>query len=201
MGLAKAKIVIDGEDIDVMFNPTQYQLDANNRYEWRNVGGVGKEQFIGGDESLAMTLFFDTYEQDEDVRDYTSRITRVVELEHKSVGDPVPVCQFVWGSLNFTGRIESISQQFTMFSQSGFPVRATLSLTIRKTKGKPKEKEKGSASSRRNQKQRVLQGDEDLQSVAQQEYQDPERWRDIAEASGIDNPRRLQAGMVLNVPR
>ena len=36
--------------------------------------------------------------------------------------------------------------------------------------------------------------------IAGQEYDDPGRWKVIAEANGILNPRRLERAMVLKVP-
>ena len=45
----------------------------------------------------------------------------------------------------------------------------------------------------------AVEGDT-LQSIAFQEYDDPNRWRALAEVNKIDDPMRLKAGTVLAVP-
>ena len=47
----------------------------------------------------------------------------------------------------------------------------------------------------------VVQDGDTLQSVAHKTYGDPNRWRLIAEANGIDNPLHLRRGKPLNLPR
>lgn len=39
---------------------------------------------------------------------------------------------FQWGNLNFTGKLEGASAEYTMFHPSGAPARATVRMTIRK---------------------------------------------------------------------
>ncbi|MCA9527587.1 MAG: LysM peptidoglycan-binding domain-containing protein, partial [Myxococcales bacterium] len=41
---------------------------------------------------------------------------------------------------------------------------------------------------------------ETLQSIAGQEYDDPNQWRRIADANGIDDPFRLDPGVRLIIP-
>jgi nucleoid-associated protein YgaU len=45
----------------------------------------------------------------------------------------------------------------------------------------------------------VVEGDT-LASIAYQEYRDPNYWRALAEANGIDDPMRIKSGTVLAVP-
>jgi nucleoid-associated protein YgaU len=45
----------------------------------------------------------------------------------------------------------------------------------------------------------VVEGDT-LASIAYQEYQDPNKWRALAEANNIDDPMRVKPGSVLIVP-
>jgi nucleoid-associated protein YgaU len=39
-----------------------------------------------------------------------------------------------------------------------------------------------------------------LASIAFQEYEDPTKWRAVAEANKIDDPMRIKPGTVLTVP-
>ena len=45
-----------------------------------------------------------------------------------------------------------------------------------------------------------MQRGDTLSAIAQQEYGDAGRWRQIAAANGIANPRALQPGTVLTIP-
>jgi nucleoid-associated protein YgaU len=50
-------------------------------------------------------------------------------------------------------------------------------------------------------KQKTLKQGEQLWMLAAEEYEDPSRWRAIAEANGIDNPRKPPVGRNLVIPR
>jgi nucleoid-associated protein YgaU len=47
----------------------------------------------------------------------------------------------------------------------------------------------------------VVKDGDSQQSDAPRTYGDPNRWRLIAEANGVDNPLHLRRGMSLNLPR
>jgi hypothetical protein len=66
-----------GESVDVLFNPTEYQLSQSNQFAEVAVPGLGAPllQFGRGNaRTLSMQLFFDTYEQRTDVRQHTRKI-------------------------------------------------------------------------------------------------------------------------------
>jgi len=50
------------------------------------------------------------------------------------------------------------------------------------------------------EKSYVVRRGETLASIAYATYRDPERWREIALANGIADPRRLDPGRVLTIP-
>ncbi|GBG06846.1 peptidoglycan-binding protein [Paenibacillus sp. MY03] len=206
MALTKAQFMIyksnDTETVDVLFNPTEYELTASNNYPDNDVPGLQSPttQFVGGNAStLSLNLFFDTYELGTDVREHTSKIVSILDVD-SDLHAP-PECRFVWGSLNFKGVIVSITQRFTMFLESGKPVRATLDVEMRSTQTmKEQYKEIPRQSADRTKRKTVKQGDQ-LWSIAAEEYEDSGKWRHIAEANGIDNPRLLAAGRNLTIPR
>ncbi|WP_350340489.1 CIS tube protein [Paenibacillus hexagrammi] len=136
MALKKAMIIVDKgnskENLEVLFNPSEYSLDTSNSYSWNTVPGMSMPigQFIsGGTTSLTMDFFFDTYEKGTDVRDYTRKISGLLDVESELHAPPI--CRFVWGSLDFQGVVEKVTQSFTMFLDSGIPVRAKLKVTFR----------------------------------------------------------------------
>ncbi|MEK0313959.1 CIS tube protein [Cohnella sp. 56] len=206
MALSKAKIVIiksnSQETVDVLFNPGEYVLQAGNSYSWHSVPGLQSPiaQFVSGEATtLTMDLFFDTYEKGTDVRTHTSKISGLLQVD-SDLHAP-PLCRFVWGSLNFKGVAEKVSQRFTMFLDTGIPVRATLNVTLRAVLGMTEQYQQVPRQSADRTKQKTLKQDEQLWMLAAEEYEDPSKWRAIAEANGIDNPRRLPAGRKLTIPR
>ncbi|MDG0789518.1 LysM peptidoglycan-binding domain-containing protein [Cohnella ginsengisoli] len=206
MALSKAKIVIiksnSQETVDVLFNPGEYMLQAGNSYSWHAVPGLQSPiaQFVSGEATtLTMDLFFDTYEKGTDVRAHTAKISGLLQVD-SDLHAP-PLCRFVWGSLNFKGVAEKVSQRFTMFLDTGIPVRATLNVTLRAVLSMTEQYQQVPRQSADRTKQKTLKQDEQLWMLAAEEYEDPSRWRAIAEANGIDNPRRLPAGRKLIIPR
>jgi nucleoid-associated protein YgaU len=53
---------------------------------------------------------------------------------------------------------------------------------------------------RNKQRVYVVKSTDTLRGIARRFYHDPETWRRIAEANGIENPRLLTAGIILNIP-
>jgi hypothetical protein len=206
MALSKAKIIIikgsSQETVNVLFNPSEYVLQSGNQYAWQTIPGLQSPiaQFVSGEATtLTMDLFFDTYEAGTDVRTHTSKITGLLNVD-RDLHAP-PTCRFVWGSLDFKGVAEKVQQRFTMFLDSGIPVRATLNVTFRSLQTMLEQYQNVPRQSADRTKQKTLKQGEQLWMLAAEEYEDPSRWRAIAEANGIDNPRKPPVGRNLVIPR
>ncbi|MDD9266890.1 LysM peptidoglycan-binding domain-containing protein [Paenibacillus sp. GCM10023248] len=206
MALKKAMIIVDKgnskENVQVLFNPGEYTLDTSNSYSWNTVPGLSMPigQFVsGGTTTLTMDLFFDTYEKGTDVREHTKKISGLLDVE-KELHAP-PICRFVWGSLDFKGVVEKVNQQFTMFLDTGVPVRAKLKVTFRSWHSKKEQLQTIPRHSADRTKQKMLKQGEQLWMIAAHEYEDPSQWREIAKANGIDNPLKVVTGRRISVPR
>jgi len=197
----------------VFFNPSQYQL--SRKVTWKELGGqlltTPQLQFTGGGpRTLSMSLVFDSYENGTDVRELTGQVAALAEID--SSDNPKqrpPVCTITWGAyekphagLPFKGVVENLTQKFTLFLPDGTPVRATIDIQF-------KEGEAPARQHRRTQlrqtsplqaRVRVIRQGDSLWGIAAQEYQDPGKWRLLAEANHIDNPRRLSSGSSLLIP-
>jgi hypothetical protein len=204
MALKKAKIIAykkkGEENIEVLFNPNEYALDTSNNYTWKKVPNTGMPagQFVsGGTTSLSMDLFFDTFEKGTDVRDLTKKISELLDID---VGHP-PLVRFVWGSIDFKGVLEKVSQKFTMFLDSGIPVRATLKVTFKSATSQKEQAKKVPPEAAGQTKQKMVKEGDQLWMTASSEYEDPRQWRMIADANGIDNPLKLKPGRRITVPK
>jgi nucleoid-associated protein YgaU len=211
MALAKLKIYTEvqpdtysTEGIAVLFNPAELKLDKSAN--WPKVATARRDTahsaFTYGEPySLSVDLFFDTYEQGEDVRQHTGEIVRLATVQG-NLQRP-PRCKMFWGENHFDDlqwALQSVSQRFTLFLPNGNPARATLGCSFQEWRSSKEEARTTKRSSPDVAKTRVVQRGETLSSIAAEEYSDPGLWRPIAELNAIHNPRRVAPGQVLAIP-
>ncbi|MNG05030.1 LysM domain/BON superfamily protein [compost metagenome] len=110
-----------------------------------------------------------------------------------------PVCLVIWGKMQFKAVLERASQRFTMFLDSGIPVRATLNVSFREYRTMTEQQQQTTNQADQTKQVTVKRG-ETLWSIAGREYGDPGRWRSIAKANGIADPRKLPAGKTIMIP-
>ena len=153
--------------------------------------GAPTLQFVSGNgRTLSLELFFDTYEQQSDVRRRTDAIYGLLSI--RTATHVPPVCTFRWAGFSFRGVVQQVSGRFTLFLADGTPVRATLTLAMREFVDAALEARRTPLeSSDRTKAHTVIRG-ETLHSIATLEYGDPAQWRVIATASGIDDPLALR---------
>jgi nucleoid-associated protein YgaU len=116
-----------------------------------------------------------------------------------------PVLMFNWGefkvdrSRQFVGLLVSVDVTCTMFTPTGAPTRAEVSLAIREAPepAKGTNPTSGGVSARRAHQ--VIAG-ETLAAVAYATYGDAGCWRAVAEVNGIDDPMRVPVGTRLLLP-
>lgn len=212
--LAKASIKnLDksGAAIPCMFNPKEYSFQKTNSWNAGNTQSQNtpKLQFGGGQPAtLQMDLFFDTYAEREDVREkYTDAIWGLMMVDQrlkdkKNKNGRPPRVLFQWGETwAFEAVITSVKQQFTLFLNTGIPVRATLSVSFQQLKDTSQLKAQNPTSGGVGGERvwRVSAGDT-LSWIAYQEYGDATQWRPIAEANKLARVRELQPGMILVIP-
>lgn len=201
--------------VPFLFNPNELTIERTNQFAEVSTPGLPSSTFRfvkGGARTLTMDLFFDTYEQGKDVREYTDKITGwdLGSSENRSSAKGLmdidselhapPICLFVWGAFTFSCIIERVTKKFTMFLPDGVPVRATLNVTLKEYKTVETQlKETSFHSPDRTKTWQVKQGDT-LWLIATKMYGDPARWRRIAEENKIVDPRFLTPGTSLVIP-
>ena len=217
MGLAKLIIVPLKNDmttrdeagsVTVMYNPKELTMDSSTQFQRSAMPGlqVPVTQFVSGQtQTLSMSLFFDTYEQKTDVRKETSKLTNLLKI-NPEIHAP-PVCQFEWGGplsadigYFFKGVFDKISQKFTMFLDSGVPVRATLTVSVSEFQTIKEQKNIIKFQSSDRSKVRFINQGDQLWHLSAQEYDDRTLWRVIADANDVKNPRLLAAGLEVVLP-
>lgn len=203
--------------VPCLFNPRELSVEKSNQFAEVNIPGLSSPifQFVRGNaRSVSMDLFFDTYEQQTDVRVFTDRVTgwdagsMFSKLPGAAKGlmdidsnlHAPPVCLFIWGAFIFQCIIERVTKRFTMFLPEGIPVRATLSVTLKEYREVDIQVQEISFQSSDLTKRWVVTQGDSLWSIAAREYGDPAEWRLIADANGLGNPRILFPGQELMIP-
>jgi nucleoid-associated protein YgaU len=212
MALEKLTIQVEtgenefNEAFEMLFNPNQISIQKATKWELTPTAerDAPTSQFTYGEPAtLSMELFFDTYEAQRDVREHTDKLYHLTTVEQHGDLHRPPLCRLVWGNFNFNDFqwvLQSLNQRFTLFLDSGTPVRATLSCTFKQWRSDEVEARLLNKQSPDVVKTRTVRRDDTLSNIAAASYKDPAQWRPIAEANGIDNPRRLQVGQVLAIP-
>ena len=217
---------VGGKKFEVLYNPESYSQSRSVRYAQSS--GISTNtpvtQFAGGSmEIIKFRLFFDSMSSGSevggtmgdkalfalnsmapspakliDVRTYTNQVYRLMEIDpDKHVP---PLVKLSWSSLQFSGHLIQCNQQFVKFNESGVPVRAWLDCVFQEFIAPQKANLPRPLESPDTTKYRtVCQGDS-LWSMSAKEYGQPEQWRAIAKANGMDNPRQLRSGDRLVLP-
>lgn len=212
--MSPEKLIITNKDkgtkFPVLFNPTEYSFDDGSSWQDQDRNGQRPEmQYTNGERTkLTMDLFFDTYETNEDVRTYTSELAKFL-LPSFGDGKRPPVLQLDWGDADpsvatgyfpFVCVLEKLTQKFTLFSESGTPVRATANVTFKQYRlPKDELKRNPPRKSFPFQVYTIRSGDT-LSGIAAKHWKDPTRWREIADSNSVDNPRLVEPGQTLLIP-
>lgn len=209
-----------GEPIEVQFNPTQYTLAKGSQFAEIGIPGLDSPiiQFVRGDsEKMSLELFFDTTEDGTGatatpVTTLTDPFYRFIKID-KQLHAPA-IYRLTWGSEFpntasgwdtsashvFDCVIDNVQRQFTLFNSDGVPLRATVTLSLRQYKTLAEQLQELNLQSADHTRVHVVREGETLPQIAYEAYENPARWRLIADHNHILNPRQLTPGMVLELP-
>jgi len=202
----------------VQFNPETLKVSfANQVSQPSGAGdqsGPAAKQFVGaGTTKLALQLWFDVTalkpgdpHQEKDVRKLTQKVAYFITPQQEGSKFLPPGVRFIWGSFQFDGIMESLEESLEFFSNDGRPLRASLSLalsqqritkfTFRDTGAAPAGRPGGATPGTRPLTQ--APAGSTVQGLASNSGR-ADDWQAIASANGIENPRRLQPGQLIDM--
>ncbi len=199
--------------VPVQFNPETLKVSFANQLEQKGEqGGTSATQYVGkGTTKLSVQLWFDVTGAErqgqsrvKDVRDLTKLIVYFITpkpaRDDKTKVVP-PGVRFLWGSFKFDGIMESLEESLEFFSPEGRPLRASVSMSLSQQKIEflqhPVNNPQGDKAPGTNPLAEAGIGDT-LQGLAAGlgKAQD---WQKIASANGIENPRLLRPGQLINM--
>lgn len=203
----------------VLFNPNTYSISKT--VNWNSLSATGPTSartnrmvnaptlfFAGGSSRLLnLELFYDVTEPmndvvSDDVRKETNKVVELTRIQ-KDLQRP-PAVEVAWGAapparsdFPFTGVVSNLVQRFTLFSSDGKPLRATLTVTVTEFLDPALDQRQTDPEFTTR---RLKRGDT-LSAIAAETYRDPAQWRLIAEANNLDDPRHLDVGRTLTIPK
>lgn len=215
--------------IEVQFNPETLKVSFSNQVvppagKGGEGGGTDQRetstvQYVGkGTTKLSVQLWFDVTASDlpqpfanaDDVRSLTKRVVHFITPQ-PSKKDPKmqvpPGVRFLWGTFQFDGIVESMEESLEFFSPQGKPLRASMSLSLSQQKieflmnppkGAPQGPTTPSGGAPGTSPFSLAQAGQTLQGMANKLGQGV-GWQDIAAANGIENPRLLRPGQLIDL--
>ncbi len=217
-----------GKRVSVQFNPESLKVSFANQIE-KPEGGAGAQkgsptiQFVGSSTTkLALQLWFDVTqpiaesaipegaiaegeEKVTDVRKLTEQVAYFITPNEEGKKPKPPATRFLWGSFQFDGIVESMEESLEFFSPEGKPLRASVSLNmtaqiIMFAFTKEEDKQPGTAGAARPGRKPMTQAPagSTVQGLADGKGKG-DNWQAIAAANGIENPRMLQPGQLLDI--
>lgn len=212
----------------VQFNPDTLKVTYANQIKEPSGSGDQRgpqaQQFVGaGTTKLAVQLYFDvTQDLGQglpdviDVRKLTQRVAYFIT----PLGDPPnnpkkfkpPILRFAWGSFQFDGIVEGMEETLELFSFEGRPLRASVTMTVSQQKittftfndaAEPPGVRRGNRPAPGTQPQTPAPQGSSVQSLAAAQPDGSGSgggdWQSIAAANGIENPRILQPGQLIDL--
>ena len=189
-------------------------------------GTPGQLHVGAGTTKMALQLWFDVTRiakdasPANDVRDLTKEVTFFITPKKENPNDDKkyipPAVRFLWGTFHFDGIMDAVEETLDYWSPDGKPLRATISLSLSQQKieafelaarknGKAQEiaslvgQGRGAAGGRPSGTTPMTQARAGgtVQSLADAAGNGD--WQSVASANGIENPRMLQPGQLLNL--
>ena len=189
--------------IPFCFNPTEYQLQKANTFAEIAIPGLESPpiQFVrGASEKLSAELLVDTSDTLEDVRKrYVDKLRSLMNLNGKLHAPPI--VRFVWETQIFVGVLESLNVTYVLFTPEGVPLRAKLSVALKEYRPAAVQVKERPTFSPDFEKTYVVRRGDTLSSVAASAYRDAGAWREIARVNQMQDPRQVEPGRVLLLPR
>src|ERR1700674_1157980 len=208
--------------VRVQFNPESLKVTYSNQLvtgETKSAQtGTEGMQYVGkGTTKFAVQLWFDVNHPEageaapRNVRELTSKVAYFITPKKVSENPEkytIPAVRFSWGTFAFIGVLESLDETLELFSSDGYPLRASLSLGLTQQEIKAFDKKQGdrqpktTAGGKAAGTAPLVSAPEraSVQSLAEDGGGGGSKnWQDIAAANGVENPRLLAPGQLIDI--
>lgn len=206
-----AEKVPGGKEVTVHFNPESLKLSYRNQNSGGDQPAGSATQFVGsGTSKMSVELFFDTTEEDSDVRKIVEKVAFFIKAKPQPQDQNnrrvPPGVSFEWGSFIFRGVVDSMDETLDYFSEEGVPLRATIALSLSRQDiefafgqaGSPAGAPGGGGTPAGTSPLQSARSGDSLQKLAGR-HSRSSNWQAIAAANNIDDPLRIEAGALIDI--
>lgn len=212
----QTEVVPGGKTVTVQFNPASLRVSYSNQVQTNDQSDSSSIQHVGkGSAKMSLELIFDISMPLGDAKSPPSdvrKLTEEVGFFMKPKPDPKdkkkfvpPGVRFVWGTFMFEGIAESLDETLELWSEAGIPLRATVTMNLSQQgvvfgwnpDATPPPPSSGANPSGTTPMQAARSGDS-VQGMASRAGK-ADDWKKIASANGIENPRSLQPGQLVDL--
>ncbi|HMR48204.1 MAG TPA: hypothetical protein PKE40_03050 [Arachnia sp.] len=209
-----------GEAFTVEYAPDELAFAKAAQYAEIAIPGLNQPiaQFIRGDaETVTLNVFLDSTATG--MNDNAASVTADAEKLAKLVAVKAdlhrpPLVQLVWGDdfpaptwgagtqaeSSMVAIVTSVNRTFTLFSPNGKPLRAKVTLALKRYATVDEQLTAMNPQSADHTRVHTVTQGETLPLIAFDAYQDPAQWRLIAAHNSLGEVRELRVGMLIELP-
>ncbi|MCD7977303.1 MAG: hypothetical protein LUG51_09140 [Tannerellaceae bacterium] len=195
------------KEFTVQINPATIQWDKSIRYsKVQKEGSLNQPEnkYVGyEDDKLSFKIVLDgTGAVPETTKTVSAQIYQLLQVIYNKVEEshePRYVIVF-WGAFCFEGRVSSFTQEFTLFSPAGIPLRATISLHLVSHLDKEVANKKVNEQSPDLTRVITLKAGESIPFWCNKIYEDASYCYEIAAYNGLENFRDVKPGEKIIFP-
>jgi len=208
--LQRARLVPEDGSAELPFHYNPSSMTLATGAQWRsvpsrNAADAATPEWVGADPiTLTMDVLFDGVDDPgRNVGDAVRTLvawTRSTDDSRRRNTPQASMLVLHWGDQTYGPLyLKTVSVRHTVFDPGGKPLRATATITLSEVAPEPEgtNPTSGGAPGRRSA---ILGAGDSLPALAYREYGDPNMWRAIAEANGVDDPARIANGTTMLVP-
>jgi nucleoid-associated protein YgaU len=189
--------------VPLRFNPTTYQVKKTQTFAEIPIPGLSSPplQWVrGGAETLSFNALVDTTDTLQSVDEAFVNGLRGLLDRDPDLHAP-PIAAFLWGDRKFIGVLDGIDVAYQLFDERGVPLRAEVTITLKEYRPVAVQLWQDRSSSSTVEKTYLVRRGDTITGITAAVYRDPSRWRELAVANGITDPRQLRPGRRLLLPR
>jgi Contractile injection system tube protein len=201
-------------EIEFTFNPSKIKITGGSNWDQPSASGAKKAtpaQFKGANpRTMDLELTLEGWELTGPGRTKSYDVVKAVEAllswtqptdsTRGSKKPTAPIVKLVWGTTQwFQCYLASVNATYTMFTDAGVPVRASVTLSMKELP-EPGKKQNPTSGSRVGHQTHLLVEGDSLASLAHRYYEEAPLWRGLAVVNNIDDPTRLRIGSNVSLP-
>jgi Contractile injection system tube protein len=198
--------------LKVMFNPESYSLSYENNFS--KLQGIGKgassdEFILSKPENLSLKIIIDgTGVSEQGIISILNKKDVYGEVQHflknttkvaGNIHEP-KYLTITWGKLNFKCRLQSVTINYTLFDESGNPLRAELDTTFITDIGVENATKLANLTSPDLTHKRIVKEHDTLPLLCEAIYGTPDYYLEVAKANNLTSFRLLHPGQELFFP-